>query len=243
MSVMIYDNTSKAFKNIQAMQRYDSSANAWKECTSAQVQENGVWTEKMQKTVEPISISFTNASDISGFVCSAGLASGECIACNSNGAFVVVKGNSERSLAYKKNLEKIITIPLNSKCELGFSLWLQPGSSSCLGAASFSLYNGDSHIVHAYIDDAWASYDIQCNGVLIFGEQVYYKEQNPSGGGVASADCKFVFDNGTLDTYFAGVKVATKSYTSDIVIDTMYISGRSYYGNQRLGYVKNFYIK
>lgn len=46
MSVMIYDTANSAFKDIQAMQRYDPSANAWKECTSAQVQENGAWVEK-----------------------------------------------------------------------------------------------------------------------------------------------------------------------------------------------------
>ncbi len=46
MSVMIYDTVNSAFKDIQAMQRYDPSANAWTDCTSAKVQENGVWVEK-----------------------------------------------------------------------------------------------------------------------------------------------------------------------------------------------------
>lgn len=240
MSVMIYDTANSAFKDIQAMQRYDPSANAWKDCTSVQVQENDVWTEKMQETIKPISISFTNASDISGFVCTGSPISGECITYDSNGAYVVVKGSGERNLSYKKNLEKIV-IPLKSKCEIGFSLWLQPGSSDCMGTADFSLYNGDSPIIQAYIADAWVAYDIQCNGVILFGEQVYYKDEDY--GGVNSADCKFVFDNGTLDAYFAGSKVGTKSYTSDIVIDTMYIAGKIYYGNQRKGYVRNFYIK
>lgn len=239
MGVMLYNSTEGAFKDIQAMQRYDPSANAWTDCTSAQVQENGVWTEKMQKTIEPISISFTNASDISGFVCTGSPTSGECITYDSNGAYVVVKGG-DRGLSYKKNLEKIV-IPLKSKCEIGFSLWLQPGSSACMGTASLALYNGNSPIIHAYISDAWDGMDKQYNGVEVFGEGVYYKDGDY--GGVNSADCKFVFDNGTLDAYFAGVKVGTKSYTSDIVIDFMGISGRTYNYNQRKGYVRNFYIK
>lgn len=49
MSVMIYDTANSAFKDIQAMQRYDPFANAWTDCTSAQVQENGVWVEKLGK--------------------------------------------------------------------------------------------------------------------------------------------------------------------------------------------------
>lgn len=46
MGVMLYNSTEGAFKDIQAMQRYDPSANAWKNCTSAKVQDNGVWVEK-----------------------------------------------------------------------------------------------------------------------------------------------------------------------------------------------------
>lgn len=240
MSVMIYDTANGAFKDIQAMQRYDPSANAWTDCTSAKVQENDVWTEKMQKTIKPISISFTNASDISGFVCTGSPTSGECITYDSNGAYVIVKGSDKRSLSYKKNLENIV-IPLKSKCEMGFSLWLQPGSSACMGTASFALYSGGSQIVQSSIQDAWAGVDKQDNVVEVFGERVYYKSEDY--GGVNSADCKFVFDNGTLDAYFAGVKVGTKSYTSDIVIDKMFIVGFSYNSYQRKGYVRNFYIK
>lgn len=49
MSVLIYDTTNKAFKDIQAMQRYYPSANAWTDCTSAKVNEDGVWVEKLIK--------------------------------------------------------------------------------------------------------------------------------------------------------------------------------------------------
>ena len=51
MGVMLYNSTEGAFKDVQAMQKYDASANAWKECTSAQVQDNGVWVEKLQKPI------------------------------------------------------------------------------------------------------------------------------------------------------------------------------------------------
>lgn len=49
MSVMIWDSTSQAFKEATSIKRYDQQNDAWTDCTSAQVQENGVWVEKLQK--------------------------------------------------------------------------------------------------------------------------------------------------------------------------------------------------
>ena len=48
MGVLKYDTVNGAFKDIQAMQKFDTSANAWKDCTSAKVIENGVWVEKLE---------------------------------------------------------------------------------------------------------------------------------------------------------------------------------------------------
>lgn len=49
MSVMLWDSASQAFKDATSIKRYDQQNDAWTDCTSAQVQENGVWVEKLQK--------------------------------------------------------------------------------------------------------------------------------------------------------------------------------------------------
>lgn len=51
MGVMLYNSTEGAFKDVQAMQKYNASANAWADCASVQVQENGVWVEKLSVKV------------------------------------------------------------------------------------------------------------------------------------------------------------------------------------------------
>lgn len=66
MSVKIYDTANSAFKDIQAMQRYDPSANAWKECTSAKVQENDVWVEKLQKPITYLYKDGNECTNITG---------------------------------------------------------------------------------------------------------------------------------------------------------------------------------
>lgn len=66
MSVMIWDSTSQAFKDATSIKRYDQQNDAWTDCTSAQVQENGVWVEKLQKPITYLYKDGDECTDITG---------------------------------------------------------------------------------------------------------------------------------------------------------------------------------
>lgn len=144
MSVMIYDTANSAFKDIQAMQRYDPSANAWTDCTSAKVQENDVWVEKWKSDICILDSNNGLLSDWSS-ACNIGSHSvyNEVITHSVSSNGVEVSNSSDRSRdRYIGGVAYLSTIPNKRYINISMQA-IASGSDSCYAQCIIRLTTGN----------------------------------------------------------------------------------------------------